>query len=65
MAVDLKEDKDYEPKSIEECRKRNNWPEWKNAIQTELNYLTKRAVFGSITKTPQDVKPVGYKWVFE
>ena len=65
MAVDLlKEDKDYEPKSIEECRKRNDWPEWKNAIQAELNCLTKRAVFGSITKTPADVKPVGYKWVF-
>ena len=59
MVVDLlKEDKDYEPKSIEECRKRNDLPEWKNAIQTELNCLTKRAVFGSITKTPADVKPV-------
>ena len=45
VAVDLlKEDKDYEPKSIEECRKKTDWPEWRNAIQAELNCLTKRAV---------------------
>ena len=44
--------------------KKNDRPEWKNAIQAELNCLTKQAVFRSITKTAENVKPVGYKWVF-
>ena len=30
----------------------------------ELNSLKKRGVFGPIIRTPYDVKPVGYKWVF-
>ena len=34
------------------------------AIQAELNSLTKREVFGPVVQTPEDVKPVGYKWVF-
>ena len=33
-------------------------------MQAELNSLTKREVFGPITQTPEDVKHVGYKWVF-
>ena len=33
-------------------------------MQAELNSLTKREVFGLITQTPEDVKHVGYKWVF-
>ncbi|KAJ9552242.1 hypothetical protein OSB04_016287 [Centaurea solstitialis] len=32
--------------------------------QTELNSLTKREVFGPVVRTPEGVKPVGYKWVF-
>ena len=37
---------------------------WKEAIQAELNSLTKREVFGPVVQTPKDVKPIGYKWVF-
>jgi len=37
---------------------------WKEAIQTELNSLAKREVFGSIVHTPKCVMPVGYKLVF-
>ena len=33
-------------------------------MQAELNSLTKREVFGPIVQTPEDVKHVGYKWVF-
>ena len=36
----------------------------KRAMQTELNSLMKRYVFGHIVQTPKGVKPVGYKWVF-
>ena len=34
-------------------------------MQAKLNSLTKREVFGPIVQTPEDVKHVGYKWVFE
>ncbi|RVW57562.1 Retrovirus-related Pol polyprotein from transposon RE1 [Vitis vinifera] len=45
-------------------RSQNDWPKWKEAIQAELNSLTKREVFGPVVQTLEDVKPVGYKWVF-
>ncbi|KAL0368450.1 UNVERIFIED_CONTAM: Retrovirus-related Pol polyprotein from transposon TNT 1-94 [Sesamum calycinum] len=55
---------DHEPKSIQECRQRNDWPKWKDAIEAKLNSLAQRKVFGPVVRTPEDVKPVGYKWVF-
>ena len=55
---------DHEPHSISECQQRHDWPKWKEAIQIELTSLAKREVFGPIVQTPEDVKPVGYKWVF-
>ena len=55
---------DYEPHNLDDCRQRSDWPKWKEAIQTELTSLAKREVFGSIIQTPENVKPVGYKWVF-
>ena len=39
---------DYESQSIIECRQRQDWPKWEEAIQTELSSLTKRDVFGPI-----------------
>ena len=33
-------------------------------MQAELDSLNKRNVFGPITHTSKNVKPVGYKWVF-
>ena len=65
IAADLTYDEDdVEPKTIEECRRRKDWPKWKEAIEAELKSLEKREVFGKITHTPKGVKPVGYKWVF-
>jgi hypothetical protein len=55
---------DIEPQSIEECRRINDWPMWKEAIQAELNSLAKREVFGPVVQTPKGVSLVGYKWVF-
>ena len=49
---------------MEECHHRNDQPKWKEVIQVELNSLTKQEVFGPIIQTPEDVKLVGYKWVF-
>ena len=55
---------DYEPRSLTECRQRQDWPKWEEAIQAELTSLSKCKVFGPIIKTPDNVKPVGFKWVF-
>ena len=60
----IRNDEDPEPRNVEECRHRNDWPKWKEVIHVELNSLTKREVFGPVVQTPEDVKPVGYKWVF-
>ncbi|KAL0533448.1 hypothetical protein IC582_030288 [Cucumis melo] len=60
----IHENEDYEPKSVDECCNRKDWPKWKGAIQTELNSLTKHEVFEPIVYTPKGVKPVGFKWVF-
>ena len=60
----IRNDENPEPQNVEECQHRNDWPKWKEVIQAELNSLTKREVFGPVVKTPEDVKLVGYKWVF-
>ena len=60
----IHENEDYEPKSVDECRNRKDWPKWKEVIQAELNSLTKREVFGPVVYTPKGVKLVGFKWVF-
>jgi len=65
IALDVvNENEDHEPQSVEECQRRTDWPNWKDAIQAELNSLKKREVFGPIVRTPDGVKPVGYRWVF-
>ena len=64
IATDIILSDDIEPRSVDECRCRTDWSNWKQAIQVELDSLAKRKVFGPIVPTPQRVKPVGYKWVF-
>ena len=65
IALDiLDDDVDHEPLSIGQCKQRNDWPKWKEAIEAELISLSKREVFRPIVRTPEGVKPVGYKWVF-
>ncbi|CAL9025327.1 unnamed protein product [Prunus brigantina] len=60
----IKGHEDIEPRYVDECKERPDWPKWKDAIQVELNSLEKRGVFGPVVQTPQGVKPMGYKWVF-
>ena len=65
VALDVMDlDEDHEPTSILECTQRSDWLKWKEAINVELESFKKRNVFGSIIRTPYNVKPVGYKWVF-
>jgi len=49
---------------MKECRQRNDWPKWKDAIEAELNSLKKRQVFGPVVHTPKGIKPIGCEWVF-
>ena len=53
---------DYEPRSIIECRQRQYWPKWEEAIQAKLASLAKR--YEHIAQTPENVILIGYKWVF-
>lgn len=65
IALEITSDEnDFEPRTVEECRRRHDWPKWKEAMEIELKSLEKREVFGQIAHTPKGVKPVGYKWVF-
>ena len=64
-ALNISEEiEDHEPRSIYECKNRNDWPKWKEAIEAELKSLKKCQIFGHIVQTPGGIKPVGYRWVF-
>ena len=65
VALDIiQNDDDPEPQNTNECRQRNDWPKWREAMQAELHSLIKRDVFGPVVQTPTSIKPVGNKWVF-
>ena len=51
-------------RSVDECWRRTNWSSWKQAIQVELDSLTKCKVFGPVAHIPPHMKPIGRKWVF-
>ena len=60
VAFDItKSDDEFEPQTIEECQHRNDWLMWKEAIQTKLNSLAKRKVFGPVVHTYKRVIPIG------
>ena len=50
VALDItrSNDNEYEPQTVDECQRRNDWPMWKEAIQAELNSLSKSEVFGPV-----------------
>jgi len=56
----ISDNEDQEPMTIEDCRQRNDWPKWKDAIQARLDSLAKRKLFGPVVRTPEGVKPIGY-----
>ena len=65
VALDIiQNDDDPEPQNTNECRQRNDWPKWREAMQAELHSLIKRDVFGPVVQTPTSIKPVVNKWVF-
>ena len=49
---------------VEECQYKKDWPKWRKTIQTKLDLLEKRVVFGHISQTPEVIKPIKCKWEF-
>ncbi|KAK4400601.1 hypothetical protein Sango_1166200 [Sesamum angolense] len=56
VALEIMDEDDNDPQTMEECQHRNDWKSWKKAIQDELDSLNKREVFGPIIPTPKGVK---------
>ncbi|KAM2087774.1 hypothetical protein ACFX1T_031921 [Malus domestica] len=52
LATDIMLSDDIEPRSVNECRRRTDWSNWKQAIQVKLDSFAKRKVFGPIVPTP-------------
>lgn len=48
-------------KSIEKCTKRNDWPNYKEQIDKDIDLLRKREVFRLVVYTPKSINQVGYK----
>ena len=44
----MHENEDLELRMVEECRRRDDWPKWKEALQAELNSLAKCEIFGPV-----------------
>ena len=62
VAMDIiRNDEDQEPQNVNECRHRNDWLKWKEAIKTELRSLAEREVFGPVVQTPTNIQLVGYR----
>ncbi|KAL0304639.1 UNVERIFIED_CONTAM: hypothetical protein Scaly_3015300 [Sesamum calycinum] len=41
VAVEIMDEDDNDPQTMEECRHRNDWKSWKKSIQDELDSLNK------------------------
>lgn len=51
------------PTNLTEAKESPNWPEWKEAITSELKSLEKNSTW-MLTQLPKGRKPVQNKWVF-
>ena len=49
--------------SLSEAQKSDEWPEWKSAIETELNQLKDMGTWQLVDKPP-GITPIANKWVF-
>ena len=56
VALDItRSDVDYEPQSVEKCRRLDDWLIWKRAMQVELPSLAKHKMFGLIVQTLEGI----------
>ncbi len=63
MLAENMDPEELDPQSIEECRRRSDWPLWDIAILEELDTLKKAGTYVEVEK-PNGVNVVGCKWVF-
>ncbi|SPO25882.1 uncharacterized protein UTRI_03247 [Ustilago trichophora] len=55
---------DQEPKTIEEAKRRPDWPHWETAIKKELASLSENGTW-TLEDLPPGRRAVGSKWVFK
>lgn len=53
-----------DPTTIDEAKNRDDWPQWKEAIQSECKSLTKNETW-KVCDLPKDRKAITNKWVFK
>ncbi|KAM1104720.1 hypothetical protein EV2_013534 [Malus domestica] len=58
VATEIMLSDDIEPRFVDECVRKTDWSNWKQAIQVELDSLAKHKVFRLVAPTPPYVKPV-------
>ena len=63
MATAIAESEAMDPQSLEEARRRKDWPRWEEAIKVELDALKKAGTWGVVEK-PKGRNVVACKWVF-
>ena len=63
MAAAVSEIEAINPQSLEEAKRRPDWPKWQIAIKEELNALKKAGTWG-IAERPKHQNIVSNKWVF-
>lgn len=63
MAAAMAEAEAMDPGSIEEARRRSDWPKWEEAIRVELDALKKAGTWG-VVERPRGRNVAKCKWVF-
>lgn len=52
-----------DPISLKDAKERSDWPKWKEAMDIEMDQLTKRGTY-KLVELPLDRKTIASKWVF-
>ena len=63
MAVAVADAEGMDPLSMEEARRRSDWPKWEEAMRVELEMLRKAGTWGRVER-PKGRNVVQCKWVF-
>lgn len=56
----INENYDYEPRSVKEYRRRNDWLKWESFFESELKFFKIWQVFGHIAMIPENIQHVRY-----
>ena len=53
-----------DPKTVKEAMSRDDWPKWKEAMDTEIKAFESRRTYKKVIPPPK-AKPIGCKWIFK